>query len=302
MNQNKLQTARSYAGMIAPSQLSMLLSTKQPIFFDLPHLGAIRVAGDKAQEFLQGQITCDIRKITSQSMRQGALCNVKGRILTLLDIIQYQDIYWLILPKDLIPSTMHSLEKVALLSRVALSNVPEAELAAIWEPPSAHFHNNTPYTVDSMPNYSKYTTRLGHSMFFRIQQKRSLETLIQQFYPEIIKLDEIYWHYLQLSHGFVSIYPETRGLFLPHALNLPSLGFIDFQKGCYKGQEIIARMHYRATNLKHNIQINRFTLRPPPVLGQALANPDNTLEILGEIIDYCPINLDNTQQYLIAYC
>lgn len=300
MNRNNLIGSRTYSGSGAPHTSAQILNTAQTIFFDLPHLGAICVTGDASQTFLQGQVTCDMRAVTPQTMRQGALCNIKGRILALIDIIQYHDAYWLILPKDLITSTLHTLEKTALLSRVKLHAAPEARIAAVWTKQDS---SHAPYTVEAMPDWCHYTTRSEHSILFSVEPMISLATVSQSSYPNSTILDEIDWHYLQLMQGYVSLYPETRGLFLPHTLQLPTLGFIDFQKGCYKGQEIIARMHYRATNLKHNLQISQFTLASPPVLGTTLPDPEKPQETLGEVIDYCPVHGNHSQPtYLIAYC
>lgn len=299
MNQNSYVGARPYQGNPTLEKLTTLLSARQPCFFDLAHLGAIRVEGEKAPAFLQGQVTCDLQAVTPQSMRQGALCNIKGRILALMDIIQYQEHYWLILPKDLINLTIQSLEKVAMLSRVRLTCVPEVQLMGVWIPASASTEHRdlslptTPYGVHSTPDWCSYATHPEHFMLFSTEKRECM--------AEGIIMDEIYWHYLQLDRGYISIYPETRALFLPHALKLPALGFIDFQKGCYKGQEIIARMHYRGAPLKHSIQFTRLTLPDTtPILGKALCAPDNPDTVLGEIIDYCP--LEQRHDYLLAYC
>ena len=132
MNHYHFVGTRAYQGEQTLGRLPALLSAQQPCLFPLPHLGAIRLDGEKAGAFLQGQVTCDIRAISPHTMRQGALCNIQGRIIALLDIIKFQAQYWLILPKDMIERTYHTLEKVALLSRVRLSCAADAQLAGVW--------------------------------------------------------------------------------------------------------------------------------------------------------------------------
>ena len=107
--------------------------------------------------------------------------------------------------------------------------------------------------------------------------------------------DEASWHMARLEHGDIQIYPESRGLFLPHRLGLHNTGYLSFDKGCYKGQEIIARTHYRA-KLKHGMKI--FTMQTTDTLrpGLRLMTEDGTRE-LGELVDFCPI--DN-QTFMLA--
>jgi folate-binding protein YgfZ len=100
---------------------------------------------------------------------------------------------------------------------------------------------------------------------------------------------------LQLKQQRIEIYPESRAVFLPHRLGLHQRDYISFNKGCYKGQEIIARTHYKAT-LKHELKV--FTIQTDATLksGLRLLAPDSDQEI-GELVDYAPIG---DGLYLIA--
>jgi folate-binding protein YgfZ len=108
-------------------------------------------------------------------------------------------------------------------------------------------------------------------------------------------LGSLTWHTLKLYQKQIDIYPESRGLFLPHRLGLHLSQYISFDKGCYKGQEIIARTHYRAT-LKHELKTYIIRTEHPLYSGQKLYNVNEETEI-GELIDYSMLG-DNT--YLIA--
>ncbi|HAU1281226.1 TPA: folate-binding protein YgfZ, partial [Legionella pneumophila] len=104
-----------------PIESELLLNKQKNYLFDLSYLGVIDFLGEKSIDFLQGQLTCDLRLVSDVSMIQGAQCNLKGRILSLLDIINWQGVK-LVLPQDLIEVTQHSLNKVALLSRVKITS------------------------------------------------------------------------------------------------------------------------------------------------------------------------------------
>jgi len=97
------------------------LTEEKNYLFALPHLSTVTVSGDKASLFLQGQLTADIKKVNTESMTHSAQCNLKGRILALMDVVNWQGIQ-LILPLDISAQTQSSLTKAALLSKVKVQN------------------------------------------------------------------------------------------------------------------------------------------------------------------------------------
>src|SRR3990167_3139032 len=96
------------------------------------------------------------------------------------------------------------------------------------------------------------------------------------------------WHYLTLQASLFNIYPQSRGLFLPHHLGLQHTNAIGFNKGCYKGQEIIARMHYRAT-IKHRPQLLVVETTQPLFSSQKIYTKESR-QTCGEVVDFCPIS------------
>src|SRR5258708_13453515 len=95
--------------------------TGKNYLFDLAYLSSLTVQGERAAEFLQGQLSCDLRQVNKTSVRQGALCNLKGRVLTLADVLDWQDLQ-LVLAQDLIEPTLASLSQAATLDRVTLES------------------------------------------------------------------------------------------------------------------------------------------------------------------------------------
>lgn len=101
----------------APLPDELNFDPEKNYLFNLSFMGCIDLIGEKAAEYLQGQLSCDVREVNSFHMRQGAMCNLKGRVLALLDVIDWHGIH-LMLPKDLIAATQASLMKTALFSHV----------------------------------------------------------------------------------------------------------------------------------------------------------------------------------------
>lgn len=262
---------------------------EQSTLFDLTGLKAIDVKGDNAAEFLQGQLSCDVREVNQHTIRQAVFCNLKGRILGLLDVIYLKN-FKLILRADLLDDSINSLAKTAMLSRVSLQKDAEYRLYGLYANAADAHKWNLPvhqHEFNSGEDFSCWSA--GDNYYFIISQQipENLQSQPLSNYAS--------WHRLQLARGRVEIYPQTRGLFLPHRLNLQESGHLNFNKGCYKGQEIIARTQFRAT-LKHRMQLITLQTDEPVRPGQKILDGQGQMET-GELIDLAVID---GNRYLMA--
>lgn len=266
------------------------LKKNKNYLFPLSYLSSLRLRGDQAGKFLQGQLSCDIRQVSSTTIRQGALCNLKGRILALMDVIDWQGLQ-LILPEDLLADTQISLSKTAQLSRVNLEPSSEYQFYGFYlQNPDDLLPSISLPSENFSLTASKETCccRLSATMYLIIIENQQATVLSEPFFARGQLHGSLAWHQLQLQQKQVLIYPETRGMFLPHRLDLHLSGHLSFDKGCYKGQEIIARTHYRA-KLKHSLQLFTLDTKEPLYPGKKLLDPTGKIEV-GELIDYCPLN------------
>lgn len=275
-------------------QSDMTYLPNQNYLFDLDYLTLLTVEGDNASEFLQGQLSCDVREVTSRHMRQGVMCNLKGRILAALDVLFMDERHLsLVVPADLLLETQTSLAKAAMLSRVQLHSNQQYKIFGLYVQDKTILKS---FDIELPADRLDVTRRDGLVCY-------QFDT---SFYILLVPADKaeairkksrgsLAWHALQLQHNRVEIYPETRGLFLPHRLDLHLSGYLNFSKGCYKGQEIVARTHYRAT-LKHRLVNFKINTSAAIHSGLVLYSADGASEV-GEIIDYCPIGDD---RYIFA--
>lgn len=188
----------------------------------------IHIHGKDVIKFLQGQLTCDVDKLTDENVTLGAHCNAKGRIISLFRLFNQADDYYLLMPNDVIEAAFEHLKKYAMFSKVSLEIV------------------NTD-TVTTFP----------------------------------FNFDATNQHQADVNAGIPQLYPQTIGQFLPHYLNLPKLGGVSFTKGCYTGQEIIARMEHRG-KLKQGLKTVMLSFEP--VLGEKVIDQEQNL---GVCVDYC---------------
>ncbi|MFZ4076949.1 MAG: YgfZ/GcvT domain-containing protein [Legionellaceae bacterium] len=266
------------------------LDPKKNYLFNLNHLGILDLLGPSSREFLQGQISCDVREVSTSQMRQGALCNLKGRVLALMDVVDHEGLK-VILPAALHESTQASLNKPAALSRVLIKKDETYDVYGFY------LQNNEDICIfdkkketeryDVIPLEGGCVYSRGHNLFIVILDKAKRDAFVAPFIKNNQWLDRHPWHIQSLRVGQFEIYPETRGLFLPHRLGLHESGHLSFNKGCYKGQEIIARMHYRST-LKHTLKIMERETTDMLAPGQPLFSEDKQTQ-LGEIIDVAPM-------------
>ena len=296
---NYLIHSRPYT-ILHPLKEELNLLPNTNYLFNLEYLSTLTINGDKSSEFLQGQLSCDMRLVTSQQMRQGVMCNLKGRILAALDVIalSHQQIV-LVLPKDIAADIQAKLAKPAQFSRIQINPLPmkiyglfvqsKTDLNSVGFPLPTH-----QYEVSH--NNDVYCYKIDTSLYMLMSQSDGMDSLFESCIKQDQKRGSLAWHALQLQYHRAEIYPESQGLFLPHRLNMHQTGYLSFEKGCYKGQEIIARMHYRSTQ-KYTLTGFKVQTILPLYAGLTLYSEDGKTAI-GELIDYCPIG-DN-QFYIVA--
>ncbi len=225
---------------------------------ELKQLGLIQISGPDAATFLQGQLTCDVRDISATHSSAGAYCNIKGRIIATFRIFQLNDNYYLLLPKTMIETMINKLNKYAVFSKVTLTDHSD-QLAIIGchgdnvdhQLSLSQYFNTLPETVnDAIQTNDATILKTSASMsgkvsrYICITSITAKQTLMQHLQQHLQLGDLDHWNLLTIHAGTPEIYPTTTEMFTPHDVNLPKIGGVSFDKGCYLGQEIVARMQY----------------------------------------------------------
>lgn len=213
----------------------------KPSIYLLDYFGFIKVSGKDAANFLQGQLTADINAITSSLSSLSARCTPQGRVVSVFRIFQYQDAYFLRLPLSMVQITIESLKKFAIFSKVTIED-KSSEWVAI-----GFMHLNE--SIDTSEGY--ITVVPGEERFEYYVPKSDFYVLWERLKSYTTSLPGKAWRILDLEAGIPEIHPETSELYTAHDLNLPELNAVSFTKGCYAGQEIVARTHFRATLKQH---------------------------------------------------
>ena len=210
----------------------------------LPHLGVIRAQGEQAAAFLQSQLTQDVAAIARGQARLAGLCNAKGRLLASFIVgRRADDEFWLVCSRDLLAPTLKKLSMYVLRAKVRLSDAShELQLyglvgsainavAAGADPSSASSPDDTHLLVPLPPAD-------GAARALWIGPAGSAP-------PPGPILSAERWDFAAVRSGVATVTAPVAGAFVPQMLNHESVDGVSFKKGCYPGQEVVARSQFR---------------------------------------------------------
>lgn len=209
----------------------------------LPHLGVIRAEGEEAARFLHAQLTQDFALLRPGEARLAAFCNAKGRMLASFTAVQRAPgDFLLVCSRDILPATLKRLSMFVLRTKVRLSDASEAfpvhGLAGDAVPPA--LRDAAPWTHAAV----------GEAQAVRLYpaegQPRALWIGVSA--PEgAAALAPQAWAWSEVRSGIATITQPIVEAFVPQMLNYESVGGVNFKKGCYPGQEVVARSQFRGT-------------------------------------------------------
>ncbi len=217
----------------------------------------IKVSGPDALSFLQGQLTCDVRDLTANDLRLGAYCNLKGRVIVLFKLFMKDNECYLQCPKDLLEQAIAKLKQHALFSNVQISDQSHEwikigligtseEIEPLFAQSKDLFKNIMILSISYGSTNNRLTLQ-GQNRWELIVPLAEIKPVEEMLSNDCMPQEAHYWTLMDIRAGIPEITAATSEQFLPHYINLPALQGVSFTKGCYHGQEIIARMQYRAT-------------------------------------------------------
>lgn len=235
----------------APSPAQLLA---QDIITMLPNYGVLGVAGPEAATFLQGQLSCDVQTLSTARSCRGVHATPKGRAIASFQLLQHdEEQFYFILPTSTLPMLQQSLQKYIVFSKAELTDHSAAWTALAISGPGAtallrdKFGAGTDGAGDQAAVGGGHCIRLeGAGARYLLLLPDSEVAPFWQGAIETLTPADSATHLLQdIQAGVATIEAATSEAFIPQMLNYDKLGAISFNKGCYTGQEVIARAHYR---------------------------------------------------------
>lgn len=259
----------------------------------LNSFSVLRFSGAKTQDFLQGQLTCDMRLLSEHgSYSHAACCDHRGRMFANFWVVNWQQDFLFILPKSLCEILKNHLQKYAVFSKVKITIENDFFIAELQM-----FSRTLPHRLLTVPEKQLICILLPSENRYLIFAENScalLHTFLKE--PEItIHSDETLWQQNNIADQLAILCDKTSLLFTPQMINLEKLGALSFTKGCYVGQEIVARTQHLGILKRH---LHRLTVKNRAHLfpGDPLKNENG--DNIGVVVE--SISLDHETYDVLA--
>lgn len=255
-------------------------------FTPLTHEGVLAVRGADAKKFLQGQVTCNLAYVSDERSSLGARCTPKGRMLSSFRVLLENDGYLLAMDHEILAAQLEEMQKYAIFSKSKLSDD-----SALWVR-FGLYQGDAALSALGIDLPSEINSTVHHNQMIAVRVSAELTELwvhadegpctrkrLLNLLPEA-PLNA--WLLGEIRSGIGHVTPANREQFIPQMLNLPALDAVSFKKGCYTGQEIVARMQYLG-KLKRHMYRFQLTSTEVPAIGTPLMSPVHSSAV-GEVV------------------
>ncbi|OIR12402.1 tRNA-modifying protein YgfZ [mine drainage metagenome] len=269
----------------------------ETVVCDLSHLGLLRLQGDDTQTFLQGQVTNDIKLLNGQNAHYTAYCNPKGRMLALFLAFSQNNAVHLQMPIELTETIAKRLKMYIMRSKVTIEDVSKSIIKI-----GINGHNAAELLqpiFSQVPKEDFELVSLEKGSLLKLPGTTPRYEIFTDTTHAITIWDALKvsakpvgaacWEWLEIQAGIPEVTLKTQEEFVPQMLNLDALNAINYKKGCYTGQEIVARTHYlgkvkRRTQLAHIASNHNSGVMPQT--GDDIL--DNNKQAIGKIVRCAP--------------
>jgi len=266
------------------------------VLCDLSHLGMIEAYGNDAQTFLQGQTTNNIVHLDGARSQLNAMCNPKGRVLASFRAFKRKNTYYMVLPHDVLEDTLKRLQMYVMMSKVTLEDGSESLVRFGLSGPQASDElkaalGASPELMDQIIEKNGISMLRTASPFPRFELYGELEPM-QQLWEKLnvrcAPVGAVCWRLLDILAGVPSVVQATKEMFIPQMINLQLINGVSFHKGCYTGQEIVARTHYLGKQKRRLYRLQFNQGEQPSPADKLYSASDDTDQQVGTIVTAAP--------------
>lgn len=267
-------------------------TVQNTVVCDLGQFGTLRVSGEEAQTFLQNLLSNDIREVSATCAQLSSFNTAKGRMLASMLIWRDGDDYLLQLPQVLCEPIRKKLSLYILRAKVKITDASDEIISLGLSGTNAQGVLREQFGEWPELPFGVITTSQGNTI--KIDATRlQINTTIQHAPALWEKLSQhaqpvasSCWDWLNIRSGIPIILPQTQEQFVAQMVNFDLIGGVNFKKGCYPGQEIVARMHYLG-KLKRRMYLAHLNSDTPQA-GEELFSADMEGQSSGMIVNAAP--------------
>lgn len=223
------------------------------IIVDLSNFAVMKIAGTDAATFLNSQFTSDMTQLSNGKVQLSAWCNPKGQVIANFIIVNPDDNYYLLLPQEMKDSIIRRLKMYVLRAEVTIEDCYDSMQCMGLK--ITDIEQMEDITIADSLTESTHAIRQNDLVLFSLPVNRkrkiifgpmdALRNVWLQLSKKCTHTGSQYWQLYDVLDGLPWIQAETTETYLPQLLNLDHLQGLSFDKGCFPGQEVIARLHYR---------------------------------------------------------
>ncbi len=265
------------ASVARPQSAPGAVEGQTGFFTAVAHLGTLAVEGDDAADFLHNQLTNDVLNLADERARLAGYCSPKGRLLATLLLWKSANQILLTLPRDILPAIQKRLQMFVLRAKVRITDISDEKIIL-----GLQFSSNTTATnlYPDLPSHPYAVTHPELGTIIRLPDaqanaryyllgdyKQATEAWLH-LSASMSLLPTSVWRWTDIMAGIPHITKATQEQFVPQMINFEAIGGVNFRKGCYPGQEIVARSQY----------LGKFKRR---MFIASLSETDDKLELLA---------------------
>lgn len=220
----------------------------------LDDLSILKIAGEQRFEYLHGQITIATKNAPIGSARLAAHCDFKGKMFSAMVVSQTNDAFLLSMHKDAARESEAQLKKYGVFSKVEIAMCNDLQAVGVTGEKNINLLKKLFPSLSETP-MSTQENEFGQTICFNDTSLRYLSYLTDKGTQQLrdISGNEDFiacdsWNMLEIEAGIANIQQATIGQFIPQMLNFQCINAIDFDKGCYMGQEVVARTKFLGKN------------------------------------------------------
>ena len=252
-----------------PLALSATDSLPDLAVVNLSDWGMVTLVGPDSKSYLQGQLTCDVVSLAADTSTFAGHCDAKGKLRTIMRVFHYQDGYGLVQRQSVMASQLPELKKYAVFSKTEISQSSAIILGLVGTQVQATIDHHFSGDADVRYNDMATVVKVDNERWLIITTAEQADAMITMLAATATLTTTDLWNLYDIKAAMPRIDNTTELEFIPQAVNLQAVDGISFKKGCYTGQETVARAKYRGIN-KRAMYIVTGAATQCPQAGDAL--------------------------------
>lgn len=264
------------------------ISIDENVICSLDELKVIKITGEDARTFLQGQFSNDVNGLENGHGQLNSYNSPKGRMYACFYLTCIDDAFFMLVPADIIDMLVKRLRMFIMRSQVTLEDMNTTIQCYGFH--GAQTLNQLASKVN-LPSNTLEATNSNGNILLKLNEKRlvafgeTIQQITESLDNSIIRTNNNHWRRLDIHAGIPNIFSASQEEFVAQMVNLPLIGGVSFTKGCYPGQEVVARMHYLGKLKKRMYRITIDTDKVPLPATNIYEKESGNTQSVGQIVD-----------------